>query len=53
MGMNATKAIALSRTIKYEYRNGRPTKKMRRFLRLSYNNPSLEEIRDIEELFTF
>jgi len=53
MGMNATKAIVLQRTMKYPYRNGKETRKMRRFLKLSYNNPSLEEIRDIEELFTF
>lgn len=51
MWMNATKAIVLQRTIKYPYRNGKPTKKMRRFLKLAYNNPSEEEIMSIEELF--
>lgn len=51
MGMNATKAIALKRTIKYPYRNGKPTKKMERFLKLSLNNPSESEIMEIETLF--
>ena len=50
MGMNATKAIVLQRTIKYPYRNGSPTKKMRRFLKLSYNNPTTEEIQNMEQL---
>lgn len=51
MGMNATKAIALRRTMKYSYRNGKPTKKMKRFLKLSLNNPSESEIMEIETLF--
>jgi len=52
MGMNATKAIVLQRTMKYPYRNGKQTKKMKRFLKLSYNNPSHEEIMSIENLFS-
>ncbi len=52
MGMNATKAIVLQRTMKYPYRNGKETKKMKRFLKLSYNNPSHEEIMSIENLFS-
>lgn len=48
MGMNAVRAIALERTIKYPYRNGKPTKKMVRFMRLSQNNPFLEEIENFE-----
>jgi len=52
MGMNATKAIVLQRTMKYPYRNGKETRKMKRFLKLSYNNPSHEEIMSIENLFS-
>ncbi len=51
MGMNAARAIALHRTMKYPYRNGKPTKKMVRFLKLSYNNPRKEDVEDLFDNF--
>jgi hypothetical protein len=45
---NHIKASKIAETIKYPYRNGRPTKKMRRYLRLKKNSPSIEEMENFE-----
>ena len=49
MGWNPTKAIVLQRTIKYPYRNGKPTKKLERFFRLSEKGPTLDEVMQMKD----
>lgn len=44
MGMNQTKALVLRENMKYPYRNGKPTKKLERFFRLSEKWPTLDEV---------
>lgn len=44
MGMNKTKALVLREKMKYPYRNGKPTKKLERFFRLSEKGPTLDEV---------
>jgi hypothetical protein len=52
MCMNATKSVALARTIKYPYRNGKPTRKMRRALDLSRRNPTMQSIKkEMDDFF--
>jgi hypothetical protein len=48
--MNAIRALVLKKTIKYPFRNGKPTRKMQRFLRLSYKNPTMEEVYELEKV---
>ena len=49
MGMNKTKALVLREKIKYPYRNGKPTKKLERFFRLSEKGPTLDEVMLIKD----
>jgi len=44
------KMYLLKDKIKYPYRNWKPTRKMRRFLKLHNQMPSMEEVRNMEQL---
>jgi hypothetical protein len=50
MGMNKTKALVLREKMKYPYRNGKPTKKLERFFRLSEKGPTLDEVMQMEDI---
>ncbi len=52
MCMNKCKAYVLSRTIKYQYRNWKPTRKLKRVIKLSTCWPTLEEVMNIWDWFS-
>lgn len=49
MGINSSKADEIRKSIKYPYRNGKPTRKMKRFIKLSHNRPTFEEMIRMEQ----
>lgn len=44
MCMNKCKAYVLNKTIKYPYRNWKPTRKYKRVIKLSTSWPTIEEV---------
>ncbi len=53
LGKYKTKWLAVWNTIKYPYRNGKPTKKLLRYLRLSEKWPTMDEVMEIDDLLSY
>jgi len=53
LGKYKTKGLAVWQSIKYPYRNGKPTKKLERYFKLSEKWPTMDEVMQIDDLLSY